>query len=76
MLVLTRRPTSAARRQGAWPCPAPAKHPHPRAVLRTVAVGLGTVQLLLDAGRIRAARETLLAVRDELQVLRRSAWPA
>jgi hypothetical protein len=40
--------------------------------MRDVAVGLGTVQLLLDVGSLDTAREALRAVCDELQALRRS----
>jgi len=47
--------------------------PAARTGLRQVAVGLGSVQLLLDIGQVDSAREALRAVRRELQELRRSA---
>ena len=65
MLVLNRRPKSV-RTESRTTSANPAKG------LQAVAVGLGTVQLLLDIGRMNDAKATLRGVRNELQALRRS----
>ena len=55
-------------------CPSPARaRSRPADALRDIAVGLGTVQLLLDVGQAEGARKTLRAVRGRLQALRRSS---
>jgi hypothetical protein len=40
--------------------------------LRALAVGLGTLQLLLDIDQAHDAREALRCIRNDLQALRRS----
>jgi carbon storage regulator CsrA len=56
--------------------PAPAAQGPPRLLrrlcdrLRVTGVGLGAVQLLLDAGRTEEGRQTLARIRDDLQLLR------
>ena len=74
MLVLTRPSQFALSTKKTRPERAPASPPPQdlREGLQTVAIGLGTVQLLLDVGETDTARTTLLTIRDELQVLRRS----
>ncbi len=46
---------------------------NPARELQSVAVGLGSVQLLLDIGQVEDAQDTLRAIRDQLQALRRSS---
>ena len=59
MLVMTRPVTTPRPHQN-----------RPVDGLEAVAVGLGTVQLLLDMGRRKDAKDTLRIIRNELQTLR------